>query len=467
MKPVIALIGRPNVGKSTLFNRITRTRDALVADYPGLTRDRKFGNGVIAGGGYLVVDTAGVGQEQPTELAALVERHSLQAAQESDAIVLVVDCRSGLQDEDAELAQVIRLMGRPVWVAVNKSEGMHGELACVEFHALGLGEPVPVSAAHGEGVEPLIETILEHLTALRGGAPAEEPPDPARIRVTVVGRPNVGKSTLINRMVGEERLLALDSPGTTRDSIKVPFERDGIGYTLIDTAGVRRRGKVDDRIEKFSVVKTLKAIDDAHVALLLIDAQEAVTVQDTHLLGLILTSGRALVIAVNKWDGLDHDQRARIRTELDRKLRFIDFARIHFISALHGTGVGELFASIRRAHRSAHVEASTGRINDLLAQALEAHQPPMSRGRRIKLRYAHLGGSNPPVVVIHGNQADAVPSAYKRYLENFFRHALKLEGTPVRVEFRQGENPFVGRRNELTPRQVTRRRRLMQHVRSD
>lgn len=466
MKPVIALIGRPNVGKSTLFNRVTRTRDALVADFPGLTRDRKFGNGLLAGGGYLVVDTAGIGQEQPAELADMVERHSLKAAEESDAIVLLVDCRAGMQDEDMELANALRPLGRPLWLAVNKAEGMIGDLAAAEFHALGIGTPVPISAAHGEGVADLFEAILEDIHARQPPeAEPEEADDPARIRVTVVGRPNVGKSTLINRMVGEERVLAFDSPGTTRDSIKVPFERDGVAYTLIDTAGVRRRGRVDDRIEKFSVVKTLKAIDDAHVALLLVDAQEAVTVQDTHLLGLILTSGRALVIVVNKWDGLDPEQRQRIRTELDRKLRFIDFARIHFVSALHGTGVGELYKSIRKAHRSAHWEASTSEVNTALAKAVEAHQPPMVRGRRIKMRYAHLGGSNPPTVIIHGNQADDVPTAYRRYLENYFRQQFRLEGTPVRVEFRQGENPYAGRHNELTQRQIARRRRLMQHVR--
>jgi GTPase len=470
MKPVIALIGRPNVGKSTLFNRITRTRDALVADFPGLTRDRKVGDGRLAGGGYLVVDTAGVGQEQPTELAALVERHSLAAAAEADAIVLVVDARAGLMDEDVELAAAIRPMGRPVWLAVNKAEGLNPNIACAEFHALGLGEPVPISSAHGEGVESLIEEVLERLAQMREGADAGEPEDelddPDRIRVTVVGRPNVGKSTLINRMVGEERVLAFDSPGTTRDSIRVPFERDGVAYTLIDTAGVRRKGKVEHVVEKFSVVKTLKAIDEAHVALLLVDAQENITVQDTHLLGLVLESGRALVIVVNKWDGLEADHRARVRTELERKLRFIDYARIQFISALHGTGVGDLFPAIRRAYRSAFTEIPTALLNSALETALEAHQPPMVNGRRIKMRFAHPGGTNPPTIVIHGNQVDAVPTAYTRYLEKYFRTTFKLEGTPVRIEYRQGENPFAGRRNTLTPRQAFRRKRLISHRRS-
>lgn len=472
MKPVIALIGRPNVGKSTLFNRITRTRDALVADFPGLTRDRKVGDGQLAGGGYLVVDTAGVGQEQPSELAALVERHSLTAAAEADAIVLVVDARAGLMDEDTELAVAIRPMGRPVWLAVNKAEGLNEDLACAEFHALGLGEPVPISAAHGEGVESLIEDILAELARSRAeaaGDAEDEVTDPdgrERIRVTVVGRPNVGKSTLINRMVGEDRVLAFDTPGTTRDSIRVPFERDGIAYTLIDTAGVRRKGRVEHVIEKFSVVKTLKAIDEAHVALLLIDAQETITVQDTHILGLVLESGRALVIAVNKWDGLESGHRDRVRTELDRKLRFIDYAQVHFISALHGTGVGDLFAHIRRAHRSAFTEIPTAALNVALATALEAHQPPLVNGRRIRMRFAHPGGTNPPTIVIHGNQVDSVPTAYTRYLEKYFRTTFKLEGTPVRIEYRQGENPFAGRRNPLTPRQIHSRKRLIDRRRS-
>jgi len=473
MKPVIALIGRPNVGKSTLFNRVTRTRDALVADFPGLTRDRKVGDGRLAGGGYLVVDTAGVGQEQPTELAAMVERHSLSAAAEADAIVLVVDARAGLMDEDIELASAIRPLGRPMWLAVNKAEGLNLELACAEFHALGLGEPVPISAAHGEGVESLIEDILADLAqATAAGDPvagddeASGASEPERIRVTVVGRPNVGKSTLINRMVGEDRVLTFDAPGTTRDSIRVPFERDGTAYTLIDTAGVRRKGRVEHVIEKFSVVKTLKAIDEAHVALLLIDAAETITVQDTHLLGLVLDSGRALVIAVNKWDGLEPGHRERVRTELDRKLRFIDFARLHFISALHGTGVGDLFGSIRRAHRSAFTEIPTAMLNSALETALESHQPPLVNGRRIKMRFAHPGGTNPPTIVIHGNQVESVPTAYTRYLEKYFRTTFKLEGTPVRIEYRQGENPFADRRNTLTPRQVHRRKRLITRRRS-
>ncbi len=473
MKPVIALIGRPNVGKSTLFNRITRTRDALVADFPGLTRDRKVGEGRVAGGGYLVVDTAGVGQEQPEELAALVERHSLKAAAEADAIVLVVDARAGLMAEDVELAAALRPLKRPLWLAVNKAEGMDAGLACAEFHSLGLGPPLAISAAHGGGVDLLIEDILEALAGASAEAMAADAADEAdalgdsaSIRVTVVGRPNVGKSTLINRMVGEDRVLAFDAPGTTRDAIRVPFERDGIAYTLIDTAGVRRKGRVEHVIEKFSIVKTLQAIDEAHVALLLIDAAETITVQDTHLLGLVLDSGRALVIAVNKWDGLEAGHRERVRVELDRKLRFIDFARVHFISARHGTGVGDLFASIRRAHHSAATAIPTAQLNDALETALEAHQPPLVNGRRIKMRFAHPGGTHPPTIVIHGNQVEAVPTAYTRYLEKYFRTTFKLEGTPVRIEYRQGENPFAGRRNELTPRQMHKRKRLISRRRS-
>lgn len=460
MKPVIALVGRPNVGKSTLFNFLTRTRDALVADQPGLTRDRKYGRGRVGDRAYIVVDTGGLtGDEQGIE--ALMARQVMQAIHESDAILFVVDGRDGLAGGDERIAGQLRQTGKPIIVVVNKTEGMPWATASAEFHALGLGDPHTISAAHGDGIRDLMEALLERFPE---ADEEQEEDEAAGIKVAIVGRPNVGKSTLVNRVIGEDRVVVFDMPGTTRDSIYVPFERDGQAYTFIDTAGVRRRARVTEAIEKFSIIKTLQAIEEAHVAIMVLDAREGIGEQDATILGHVLDAGRALVIAINKWDGLDQYQRDQVRRDLDLKLPFIDFAKIHFISALHGTGVGDLFASVRRAYASATASFATPELTRLLESAMMAHQPPMARGRRIKLRYAHQGGRNPPLIVIHGNQSTAVPDSYRRYLSNFYRTQLHLEGTPLRIEFRAGENPFEGKRNLLTPRQVARRKRLVKFV---
>lgn len=461
MKPVIALVGRPNVGKSTLFNRLTRSRGALVADFPGLTRDRQYGTAELEGRSCLVIDTGGLG-ETKEGLEALMIQQSLLAVREADAALFIVDGRAGMTAEDESLAAKLRRLGRPIFLVVNKTEGLNTALAGADFHRLGLGDPHAISASHGEGVMELMNAVL--------AAPGLPQPDeveeeaPPGIKVAVVGRPNVGKSTLMNRMLGEERVLAFDQPGTTRDSIYVPFERKGKYYTLIDTAGVRRRGKVFEAVEKFSVIKTLQAIADAHVVILVLDAQQGITDQDASLLGFVWEEGRALVLAVNKWDGLDLEQRSRVKQELDRKLSFLDFAKIHFISALRGTGVASLFGSVDRAYVSASKKLSTPQLSRILEKVVAAHPPPLVRGRRIKLRYAHQGGHNPPLVVIHGNQTEDVPESYRRYLANSLRDALELEGTPVRVEFKSGENPYKGRKNVLTDRQRTKRKRLMRHA---
>jgi len=458
--PVLVLVGRPNVGKSTLFNVLTGTRDALVADEPGLTRDRQYGRGRLGQRPYLVVDTGGL-TDDAEGIGPLIARQAMQALEEADAALFLVDARSSLTAADEAIAARLRRTGKPVVLVVNKTDGLEPAAATAEFHRLGLGEPWPISAAHRRGVQAL----MEH--ALRAIPPSSPKPSllaDEGIRIAVLGRPNVGKSTLVNRMVGEERVLAYDRPGTTRDSIFVPFERDGQSYTLIDTAGVRRRARISGTIEKFSVIKTLQAIEAAHVAVLLVDAHEGVTDQDAHLLGHALDAGRALVIAANKWDGLDAEQRQRVKSELERHFAFIDFARIHFISALHGSGVGNLFAAVQQAWTSATSKLATATLTRILEQAVHRHAPPLVRGRRIKLRYAHQGGQAPPVIVVHGNQTEAVPNAYRRYLARSFRRALALEGTPLRVEFRTGENPYQGRKNPLTPRQRKHRQRLMRHV---
>lgn len=461
MTPIIALVGRPNVGKSTLFNRLTQSREALVADQPGLTRDRQYGVGKIGSKPYLVVDTGGLcGAREGLE--GLVEEQSLLAVSEADAVLFLVDGREGLTLADEAIARQLRQYGKRLFLVVNKTEGLNTALSNAEFHALGLGEPHAISSAHGQGVTPLMEIVLATLPE-EIAAPEDEAAQ--GIKITVVGRPNVGKSTLVNRMVGEERVLAFDQPGTTRDSIYIPFERKQRQYTLIDTAGVRRRGKVTEIVEKFSVIKTLQAIENAHVAILVLDAQQGISDQDASLLGFILETGRALVIAVNKWDSLGLDERSRIKQEIERKFPFLDFAKIHFISALRGTRVMELFSSIDRAYASASKKLSTPQLTRILEQAIADHQPPLVHGRRIKLRYAHQGGQNPPLIIIHGNQTESVPDAYKRYLANTFRDALKLEGTPVRVEFRGGDNPYKGIKNVLTPRQAEKRKRLIRHIR--
>ena len=456
MKPYIALVGRPNVGKSTLFNQLTRTRDALVADQPGLTRDRIYGEALFDSQTCIVVDTGGLTDEKEG-IEALISQQSLHAAEEADIIVFIVDGREGLNVEDQTIAHQLRKLEKPVILVVNKSEGLNREIVISEFYALGLGNPFPISAAHGQGKGELVESVLEQLPddfALNDDEHVER-----GIAVTILGRPNVGKSTLINRIVGEDRVIAYDQPGTTRDSIDVPFERNGKKYTLIDTAGVRRRSRVNEMIEKFSVIKTIRAIDNANVVVLVIDAQETVTDQDASLLGMVLDSGRALVIAVNKWDGLEIDQRDWVKRELERKLRFIDFAKIHFISALHGSGVGNLFTSINKAYNSANIQVGTTKLNRILEQIITDHPPPLVKSRRIKLRFAHMAGQNPPRFVIHGNQVKSVPASYRRYLENSFRKALKLVGTPIKIEFRQGNNPFEGQKNKMVERMKSQRKR--------
>jgi GTP-binding protein len=461
--PVIALAGRPNVGKSTLFNRLTRTQDALVASLPGLTRDRKYGEGRFGARAFIMVDTGGMaaGDEQ---LDGLMERQAWQAIEEADLVLFLVDAREGLSGTDESIAAALRRRGKPLMLVANKIDGLDADSALGEFHRLGLGEPYPVSAAHGRGVERLLGAALAQLAPqadeLADASAAQE----ATVRVAVVGRPNVGKSTLINRMLGEERVLASDQPGTTRESIFIPFVRGGVSFTLIDTAGVRRRARVKEAVEKFSVIKTLQAIDAAHAVILVLDARGGIGEQDASLAGHIADKGRALVLAVNKWDGLDPHARREAKAQLERRLPFVGFAAVRYISALHGTGVGELFGVVRRAHAASMRELPTPQLTQILERAVHAHQPPLIRGRRIKLRYAHQGGRNPPRIVIHGNQTESVPESYRRYLENAFRAALKLTGTPIRIEFRTGVNPYQGRRNPLTPRQVSRRRRLMRHV---
>jgi GTP-binding protein len=461
LKPAFAILGRPNVGKSTLFNRITRTRNALVADVPGVTRDVQLGVGRVGRAGYLVVDTGGIAADQG-EIGELVSRQAMQALEECDAGVFVVDAREGLNATDEALARSLRRSGKPLFLAVNKSEGSDPEQLKAEYSRLGLGEPWPVSAAHGHGVDDLVEAVTAGWTLHEE---AEAARDPETIRVAIVGRPNVGKSTLVNRMLGEERMITCDMPGTTHDSVTIPHHRHGRDYLLIDTAGIRRKAKVTDVVEKFSAVKTLQAIELAQVVVVVLDAQEALTDQDLAVLGSVLEVGRSLVVVINKWDGLQPDQRAEIQRQVDRRLEFVDFAVVRTISALHGTGVGELFGDIEAAWKSGRIEVPTPLLTDLLYRALEAHNPPLVNGRRIKLRYAHMGGKNPPIVVIHGNQVDSVPATYKRYLSSFFRKALKLVGTPVQIELRQGENPFEGRKNVLTARQVKKRQRLREHIR--
>ena len=464
MLPVIALIGRPNVGKSTLFNRLTRSRDALVADYPGLTRDRKYGFGKLGPVPYIVIDTGGVAGGEEGIGEAMVDQ-TIRALQEADIAVIMVDGRSGLTAADEHVAELARRHAKKTWLAVNKSEGLDEAIANSEFHALGLGEPIAVSAAHGDRISAMMDDLLDEFVEEESEDEADEVEDEDReLRIAVVGRPNVGKSTLINRMLGEERLVVFDEPGTTRDSVAVPFERNDRKYVLIDTAGIRRKARVHETIEKFSIVKALQAIEQAEVVISVLDAQEGVTEQDVSLLGLVMERGRALVVVTNKWDGLSADRRKKIRDDLERRLPFLDFAERMTISALHGTAVGDLLPAVERAYKAAMRDMSTAELTNELEAAVMAHAPPLVRGRRIKLRYAHQGGRNPPVIVIHGNQTDSLPEAYRRYLINRFRKAFKLKGTPVRLAFKKGKNPFAGRRNTLTPRQERKRKRLMKRV---
>jgi len=467
MLPVVALVGRPNVGKSTLFNRLTRSRNALVADYPGLTRDRQYGQAEVEEHPFIVIDTGGInGDEKGIDV--LMAEQSLVAIEEADAVLFIVDAREGLTSADHGIAEYLRKQNKKVFLVANKIDGIDGDSAVAEFYSLGLGEHVhQIAAAHGRGVTQLLTLALTpHIEALsqpkedenedtEGDYDYEEqteeqiddaPEENDTIKLAIIGKPNVGKSTLTNRILGEERVVVYDMPGTTRDSVYIPMERNGRSYTLIDTAGIRRRKNVTDVVEKYSVIKTLRAIEDSNVCLLLIDAQDGISDQDLSLLGFILESGRSLVLVVNKWDGLEEHAKDRIKTELDRRLGFIDFARIHFISALHGTGVGHLYESVEEAFVSATKRISTAMVTKVLDMAVFDHQPPMHQGRRIKLKYAHAGGYNPPIIVIHGNSAKKLPMSYKRYLMNYYRKSLKIMGTPIRIQFRETLNPFAGKK---------------------
>jgi GTP-binding protein len=464
MLPVVAIAGRPNVGKSTLFNRLTRSRDALVADYPGLTRDRQYGFGKLGPLPYIVIDTGGMAGGE-SGIGELMTRQTIRALGEADVAIVMVDGRTGLTAADEHVASLARQHAKATWLVANKAEGLDPELAVAEFHALGLGEPVAISAVHGDRVSALMDEVLAPFRGDEEPAEVAETADLERpLRVAVIGRPNVGKSTLINRLLGDDRLLVFDQPGTTRDSVAVPFERDGRHYVLVDTAGVRRKSRVHAPIEKFSIVKSLQAMESADVVIALLDAREGVTEQDVSLMGLIVERGRALVVAANKWDGLAGDQRRHVRDELDRRLPFLDFAERLTISALHGTAVGDLLPAAERAWQAAVRDLPTAELTRVLEDAVREHEPPLVRGRRIRLRYAHQGGRNPPVIVIHGKQTERLPDAYRRYLVNRFRKAFKLQGTPVRLTFKTGVNPYEGRRNKLTPRQERKRKRLLRHA---
>ncbi|EGR2796939.1 ribosome biogenesis GTPase Der [Vibrio navarrensis] len=493
MVPVVALVGRPNVGKSTLFNRLTRSRDALVADFPGLTRDRKYGQAKVGEHDFIVIDTGGIdGSEEGVETK--MAQQSLAAINEADVVLFMVDGRAGLTSADEAIAAHLRKIEKPAMLVVNKIDGIDADAASADFWQLGVDDMYQIAAAHGRGVTALIERALDPffdnmLSAGKEGEIedltefadqdeesldySEEEAEEAfkrlqdqPIKLAIIGRPNVGKSTLTNRILGEERVVVYDMPGTTRDSIYIPMERDGREYVLIDTAGVRRRGRINETVEKFSVVKTLKAVEDANVVLLVIDARENISDQDLSLLGFALNAGRSIVLAVNKWDGLDSEVKEHVKKELDRRLGFVDFARIHFISALHGTGVGHLFESVQEAYRSATTRVSTSVLTRIMKMATEDHQPPMVRGRRVKLKYAHAGGYNPPIIVIHGNMVRELPDSYKRYLMNYYRKSLDIMGTPIRILFQNSENPFEGRTSKMTLSQERARKRMVSAVKN-
>ena len=440
MKPTLVLVGRPNVGKSTLFNRLTKSRDAIVADMSGLTRDRHYGHGKLGSKPYLVVDTGGFEPLVTEGIMHEMARQTEQAIAEADAVIFVVDGRSGVTPHDKEIANKLRRIGRPVFIAVNKSEGLDSGMAESDFHELGLGEPNAISAAHGEGVRGIVDLALASFPE-----PDEDEAKSTAIRVAIVGRPNVGKSTLINTLLGEERVIAFDAPGTTRDSIEIDFERGGRKYVLIDTAGMRKRGKVFETIEKFSVVKTLQSIEDANVVILMVDAQADISDQDAHIADFIVQSGRALVVAVNKWDGLDAYTREQTRVILQRKLQFLDFAKFHFISARNNVGLEATFRSVDAAFSAAMSKMTTPRLARVLADAVAKQAPPKHGLFRPKPRYAHQGGSNPPIIVVHGSAVDHIGDSYRRYLENVFREAFKLQGTPLKIQFVASENPFAGK----------------------
>lgn len=443
MKPVIALVGRPNVGKSTLFNRLTRSRDALVADLPGLTRDRHYGEGRVGERPFLVIDTGGFEPVAKDGILHEMAKQTKQAVAEADVVMFIVDGRQGLTPHDKTITDFLRKAGRQVLLVVNKSEGMKYTSVAADFYELGLGDPYVISAAHGDGVAELVDVALDDV--LKAQADVEEPEAAAArgVRIAIVGRPNVGKSTLVNALLGEERVIAFDMPGTTRDSIEIPFERDGRHYSLIDTAGIRRRGKVFEAIEKFSVVKTLQSVSEANVVVLLLDAQQDISEQDAHIAGFILESGRALVVGVNKWDGLDHDRREEIKRDIERKLAFLFFAKFHFISAKVGTGIPLLLKSVDAAYKAAMTKIPTPKLTRALIEAVEHQQPRRKGAIRPKMRYAHQGGQNPPIIVIHGNALEAIDANYKRYLEKHFRDTFQMTGTPLRIEFKSGKNPFI------------------------
>lgn len=462
MVPVIALVGRPNVGKSTFFNRLTKTQDALVADFPGLTRDRQYGEAYFNDKAFIVVDTGGIGVDD-LAVDEVMSKQSKLAVDEADVIFFMVDGRAGLTSVDQDIASELRKSNKSIYLIVNKVDGMDEQVAQAEFQRMGFAHVYGVSASHGRGVQPLLKNVTVDMPSF---APPE-PSDDKSIKIAFVGRPNVGKSTLVNRILGEERVVVYDMPGTTRDSVSIPFERDDQAYVLIDTAGMRRRSRIFEKVEKFSIIKTLQAIKESQVCLMLIDAQEGLTEQDMHLLGFIIESGRALVVAVNKWDGLEEDHKDQIKQDIARRLHFVQFAKMRFISALHGTGVGHLFKDIAQAYQSAMQSLSTPKLTRMLQSFVEQHPPPMVKGRRIKLRYAHAGGHNPPIIIIHGNQLSNLPNSYRRYLNNAFSKALNLVGTPLKIELKGGDNPYKDRKNKLTDRQVRRKKRLIRHIKKN
>ncbi|MFZ2403658.1 MAG: ribosome biogenesis GTPase Der [Methylobacter sp.] len=461
MLPVIALVGRPNVGKSTLFNYLTRSRDALVADFSGLTRDRQYGRVKLGDRPCLVVDTGGIADDAEG-IESFARKQVQVALEEADIVFFMVDAREGLSASDKVIADTLRKLDKPVILVTNKIDGIDASVAASDFYSLALGEPVQIAASHGRGIPELLEKVNQLLPPSKDEV--EETHD--GIGIAVVGRPNVGKSTLVNRLLGEERVIVFDEPGTTRDSIYIPFERNGKKFTLVDTAGMRRRSKIAETIEKFSVIKSLQAIEKSNVVIYLIDAREGVTDQDAHLLGLVLEAGRALIIGLNKWDGISADQKATIHRQLDVKLSFLEFAEKHPISALHGSGVGKMFDVVQQLYQSAMLDMSTPVLTRILKEATAAHQPPIVNSRRIKLKYAHQGGRNPPIVVIHGVQTDSLPESYKRYLINYYRDKMGLVGTPIRLVFKSTANPFHGQKNKLTEWQVKKKERLMRRVKS-
>lgn len=457
--PVLVLVGRPNTGKSTLFNRLTGTRDALVADFAGLTRDRQYGRGRFENRAFIVVDTGGLSPESGDALAVLAEQQAQIALREADQILFLVDARAGLLPADRDIATALRKLGKPVQLLVNKAEGL-SKTAVNDFHALGLGEPRAVSAEHGDGVPALLRELLADVPP----ADDERELEDGIVRVAIIGRPNAGKSTLVNRLIGEDRVLSSDLPGTTRDSIRVSFDWDGQAFELIDTAGIRRKSRVSEVIEKFSIVKALQAMERAQVVILMVDAQDEIGTHDARLMGLVAHHGRAMVLAVNKWDGLDQTQRREVRDVVGYRLPFLDYVPLHTISALHGSGLRELMESVLAAYRATTREIPTPELNRVLIKAVERHAPHAVLGRRIKLRYAHQSGRNPPAIMIHGNQTEKLMDSYKSYLANVFRDAFKLKGVPLKLEFKTSDNPFKGRRNELTARQQMKRKRLMARV---